>query len=471
MIQPGQLEISFEKNRAVRQHLHDGDFCLLVEVPLPPKEQPFQLSMLPATELAGYAADEARITGLAITEGFSVGAERHDLGRVIARLREFTDKEIIPTVVGRGLSEECLRGALADLDSAGMASTLACTGFAPFSEQRPQGRPGEYMDSTQILCELRNRVPDILRGAVVNPFKYNISDAYLQYYKMVRKINSGADFLVTEAGWDVKKHQELQWYLRQRGIATPVIARLRAVRSDDVVGIIDGKSPGMTLSREYATMLQREAALGEQQAFAAQLRRLALIAAGCKIFGYSGVQVAGILDVEKVRALVEHIYDIFEELPDYETWLAAWEDFHNRVEAAPFPHNYYLYRNLLDPKLAEFAAGESKASRERLPLPAMGDKVAYSVSRTLGLHRRNGALTAPLKRMFCGTTSAEWQLDKTFYQAASACPKGLEEGACGGSRPDGRCEVGDAPCFYHQCLALAHWRNTLGDFEAAPDAT
>jgi methylenetetrahydrofolate reductase (NADPH) len=471
MIQPGQLEISFEKNRAVRKHLHDGDFCLIVELPLPPKDQPFQLSMLPATELAGYAAEEPRITALAITEGFAVGSERHALGHVIARLREFTDKEIIPTLVGRGLNADALNAALADLDSAGMASALAVTGFAGPGAGRPAGRPGAYMDSTRILGEVRKRVPDMLRGAVVNPFKYNITDAYLQYYKMVRKINAGADLFVTEAGWDVKKHQELQWYLQQRGIATPVIARLRAVRSDDVVGIIDGKAPGQTLSREYATMLQREAALGDQQAYAAQLRRLALIAAGCKIFGYSGVQVAGVLDVEKMRALVEHIHEVFEELPDYATWLNAWRDFHNRVEPAPYPDNYYLYRNLLDPDIAEYAADKVKASRERLPAPALGDKLAYVAARTLALHRRQGPLSAAMKRLLCGTADTQWHLDKTFYCAASDCPKGLEEGACGGSRPEGSCEVGGGPCFFHKCVALARWRNALGDFETATDAS
>jgi methylenetetrahydrofolate reductase (NADPH) len=470
MIQPGQLEITFEKNRALRQHLHDGDFSLIVEVPLPAKEQPFQLSMLPATELAGYAADEPRITALAITEGFAVGTERHDLGRVIARLREFTDKEIIPTIVGRGLTADTLNGSLADLDSAGIATALSVTGFAP-RDQRPNGRPGDYMDSTHILCDVRKRVPDILRGAAVNPFKYNVADAYLQYYKMVRKINCGADFLVTEAGWDIKKHQELQWYLQQRGLATPVIARLRAVRSDDVVGIIDGEAPGQTLSREYATMLQREAALGDQQAFAAQLRRIALLAAGCKIFGYSGVQIAGVLDVEKLSALVDHIHDTFEELPDYATWLRAWQDFHNRVEPAPSPHSYYLYRSLLDTEGADYAADRAKASKQRLPTPTFREKLAFTTGRAMALHRRSGPLSTPVKRVLCGTTDTDWQLDKTFYQAASGCPKGLEDGACGGSRPDGSCELGHAPCFYHQCLALARWRNTLESFETPPDAT
>ncbi|MFT5128150.1 MAG: methylenetetrahydrofolate reductase (NADPH) [Rhodothermales bacterium] len=469
MIQLGQLEINFEKNRAVRQHLQDGDFSLIVEIPLPAKEQPFQLSMLPATELAGYAAEESRITALAITEGFAVGAERHDLGRVIARLREFTDKELIPTVVGRDLTDERLKGSTADLDSAGIASVLAVTGFAPQTPQRPNGRPGDYMDSTRILGEVRKRLPDVLRGAVVNPFKYNVADAYLQYYKMVRKLNAGADFLVTEAGWDAKKHQELQWYLRQRGLAAPVIARLRAVRSEDVVGIIDGEAPGQTLSREYATMLQREAALGDEQAFAAQLRRLALLAAGCKIFGYSGVQIAGVLDVEKVSALIDHIHDTFEELPDYASWLRAWEDFHNRVEPAPYPHSYYLYRNLLTSD-GEYSPDTAKATKQPLPTPTFREKLAFKTGRALALQRRHGPLAAPLKRLLCGTGDAAWQLDKTYYKAASACPKGLEAGACGGSRPDGSCELGHGPCFFHHCLSLARWDNSLESFESVSDA-
>ena len=42
----------------------------------------------------------------------------------------------------------------------------------------------------------------------------------------IKKLNFGANFIITQAGWDLLKHQELRWYLEKRGFYEPSLARI-----------------------------------------------------------------------------------------------------------------------------------------------------------------------------------------------------------------------------------------------------
>jgi hypothetical protein len=64
----------------------------------------------------------------------------------------------------------------------------------------------------------------------------------------------------------------------------------------------------------------------------------------------------------------------------------------------------------------------------------------------------------------------DWNLRETFFLGPGACPKALETGPCDGSRVDGTCEFGHAPCFFHRVLALANWQNKLERLEGDGDA-
>jgi hypothetical protein len=121
-----------------------------------------------------------------------------------------------------------------------------------------------------------------------------------------------------------------------------VVARLLIVKPRVVTEILDNKRPGIVMSREFASLLQRESQLNEVQALSAQIQRVALQAAGCRLLGYSGVQIAGLDDPQTAEAVVDRIATAIDEYTDYTTWLTAWKEFHSRVEMAPYPHRYYM---------------------------------------------------------------------------------------------------------------------------------
>lgn len=130
-------------------------------------------------------------------------------------------------------------------------------------------------------------------GATVNPYQYTPYTLMGQYFKLVKKLNAGASFIVTQAGWDMLKLQSLRWYLSGRSLYYPMIARLLLLTPDRVEQILRGEYPGINISPDFRKILDKELHYSLNQFEAAQYRRLELAAAGCRLLGFSGIQLAG----------------------------------------------------------------------------------------------------------------------------------------------------------------------------------
>ena len=63
-------------------------------------------------------------------------------------------------------------------------------------------------------------------SVAVSPFKYTEADCAYQYLKLEKKIAAGADFAITQLGYDVRKFRELKRYLDERGLRTPVLGNV-----------------------------------------------------------------------------------------------------------------------------------------------------------------------------------------------------------------------------------------------------
>ncbi len=469
-----QLKISFDAKSTLKQNLREGQFSVLLEYAAPAADQPFKLAIAPGVALAKYLAQDKRLASLAVT-GNDRAVRTHPAAAVAKQLLPDCGKEVIVYLSGRAQTNDTLREALATLASAGITSVAALTGGAdPDHPRDPRGRPlpfpEGYLDSTRMLRLIRAQAPDFFLGATINPAKYTVADTHLQYYKMVKKLACGAQFFLSQAGWDMRKLQELQWYMRLRGLDEPVLARLLLVRPKDLADVLAGKWGGLAVSRQFAAQLQREATDNEEQALRTQIERLALQAAGCRLLGYSGIQLAGLGDASTAERVVNRVFERLAEVTAFAAWVKAWNEFHERVELSPAPHGYYVFRQLLHPDHLDYNASATPFSPQTCPPPTRGERWAYRLAAGLGLAHGGNPLARVLRGPLCGwQPGAEWQLAKTAMRCAAACPKGLEDGPCSGSLPDGTCEFGHQPCFYHRVFALRHWRNELARFEAADE--
>jgi len=51
--------------------------------------------------------------------------------------------------------------------------------------------------------------PHFFKGCTVSPFKKYESEVMAQYYRLYKKVKIGADFVITQLGFDARKFDEL----------------------------------------------------------------------------------------------------------------------------------------------------------------------------------------------------------------------------------------------------------------------
>ncbi len=64
-----------------------------------------------------------------------------------------------------------------------------------------------------------------------------------QYFKLQKKLNSGADFIITQVGYDARKWQELQFWLKSQQNKIPVLANIYVLSYPVAVAMHDNKVP------------------------------------------------------------------------------------------------------------------------------------------------------------------------------------------------------------------------------------
>jgi methylenetetrahydrofolate reductase (NADPH) len=455
----------------VRGNFHDGIFSLMVDYALPSTAKPLLLAMEEGVGIMKRLAKDKRIS--AVTVGDGVDALPHyPLPSILKALRKASRKlELLVGVSGAGLCENDLAKVLTDLAELRADSILAyvgpkCPEHPANDSGIPLSTPQDYLDSAKMIYQIRRQWPGALVGARVNPFKYCIEDVHLQYYRMIKGISSGAEFLFTQPGWDMKKLHELQWYMRMRELDVPVIAKVGLLQYEGVNAILRNDWPGIALSRELGAVVQRQFA-DEREGIEHALRRLGLQVAGCRLLGFSGVTICGCDDVLSVELALDHAAAALEEFKDFDTWLDAWDDCRHGVETAPAGSRYYVFRNLMTKGGLDFDDETVELADDVLPDPEPPERMRYRLAKRFASNAIGGPVGDTVKRFLCGyRPGAEWQLDKTAMLCAAGCPKGLEEGVCEESRPDGTCEFGHRPCFFHDVLKLEQWQKRLDNFEA-----
>lgn len=361
------------------------------------------------------------------------------------------------------------------LDRVGIHNLLVMTGDFPLYGFQGKAKPVYDLDSVQALrliarmnqgLDIDDRAPGggvggppthTVKGCAVSPFKQLESETFAQYIKLGKKVREGADFIITQVGFDARKFDELLRYMRLAGMNVPVLANVYILNLP-VARVMNGKGvPGCVVTDELYRAYQEESRAADKGK-EARLTRAAKMVAVLRGIGYRGVHIGGPnLRYEDVEWVIEKSLDLAGE---WETLVPEF-DF-------PQPNGFYLYEK--DP--ASGLNSDLLSSRKAPPVK----------SGTFGLmrlfHRVAFAPGAPLYRSLCSffhaidgsraeppLTELEYWLkfvtsrcrrcgDCTLAQVAflcpqSQCPKTLFDGQCGGST-EGWCEVfpGRRRCIY-----------------------
>ena len=344
----------------------------------------------------------------------------------------------------------------------GMKNLLALTGDYTGKGFGGQGAPVfdlESVSAIMLLRQLSERIvasgdPDgFFVGCAVSPFKRTESECAAQYTKLAKKIAAGAQFIITQLGYDARKFAELMTVLRHNGLQhIPVMGSVYVLNPKAAKIMHKGIIPGAVVTDELLAAINKEWET-PQQGERMAIERAARLGAVLKGLGYRGMHIGG---VHKAFDVVGKILDRMQEIE------AGWQEFYREFDY-PQPGGFYAY-----PKGGtEDTPDDNLFNREPITLP-LQDRLHYALmekahaafftsksplspacrkaSQWIDRHKAVGNVASCLenstKRAFldcqhCGDCAIQ---HVGFLCPESQCPKHTRNGQCGGSR-DGMCEV------------------------------
>lgn len=324
--------------------------------------------------------------------------------------------------------------------------------LAVSGDLRSAGKETHCMDSVEILEQFAAAGDRVCSGAVVNPAQYHHLDSALVYGKLEKKLAAGARFIVSSVLWDMKKAQELQWYMRSRDYAVPVFAEMEYCSEETLEYYLHGEVHRALMAGSMLRQMRTDLKDSREHFAEEQLRRLARQAVGYRLLGYSGILLRG-LDSARLRTdFVRHYREAENRLGDYGSWRREWTADECVLALPPLHTVEYLYSGLLEPGCQYESADELRTPRfvGAMPQARRTDRLISGLRR-LADHAR----VPQFVRRALGMTPANIDgLRKTAYIGSRLCPKGLQCGACGGLQPGGLCEDGRRQCLFRRIQPL-----------------
>lgn len=396
----------------------------------------------------------------------------------------YAGKEVVIHLTCKDFNRYALESQLWLLASQGFHNILALTGDYPIESFEGCAKPVFDIDSVALLTlikkmnaglEVRSgsaKVPTKLdathfyAGAVTSNFKFHENTLLPQYYKLEKKVLSGAKFIINQIGFDSRKSHELLEYLRLRRLDhVPVVGNVY-VLSPLVARLFHRMAiPGVILTDELNGICQKQGASPDKgKKFFHELaaKQLAIY----RGLGYKAGYLGGV-----------HSYAEIEEILDLEKSFASddWKLFGKEISFSR-PGEFFLFEPDRDTGLSRPGEVNREWKRSLTERPANKNvTVGYRLAKRMhALMFEKGRGLAPLAEKMCQkaknpSQGPPWMRaiehlsktvlfscqdcgdcslgETTFLCPESQCAKNQRNGPCGGTR-DGKCEVFDYECIW-----------------------
>jgi len=451
--------------RVFKFNLADPDY-FVVTLELVPGREASGRAVDTVMGIARDALDDGRVSAVSITDnpGGNPALSPDVLGHNILEI----GMDVIVHFTCRDMNRVGMESRALQLAMMGMKNILALNGDYSGKGFGGQGAPVFDIDSVQLqimLGLLSERInasgdPDgFFAGCAVSPFKRTEGECFAQYAKLCRKAAAGAQFVITQLGYDARKFKELIQIQKAMGIALPSLGSVY-VLNPKVAGIINaGNVPGAVVTDALLQLIQEEwhdSASGRQAA----IERAARQAAVLKGLGYVGIHIGGI---HRSFDMVGCILDRLVVIQDHWKEFLADFDFPQPGGFYVFPHQSEVGSaapvfGLDPPRLSLLERLQYSLLRRahhtlfdsRHPLGLVNRKLSKQVDGMPGGRLLMHLVEDIPKRMVldclkCGDCAIQ---HVAFLCPESQCPKHIRNGACGGSS-NGRCEVfPERPCVW-----------------------
>lgn len=367
-------------------------------------------------------------------------------------------------------------------------SLLILGGDFPKPSYYGQAKPVFDLDTIQTLqlmqdmekgCYRRQTVPEhtsqpaFFKGCVVSPFKTTEAEQVWQYAKLLHKIQAGADFIITQLGFDMRKFGELIAFLRREQINLPILANIFIPSLPVARAMTAGKVPGVLLAQRLVKQMEQEATSGNNRA---RLDRAAAMIVQVKALGYQGVHIGG-----NGLNFADACY-VMDRVEEFEHSAAVPTITHDFPTAGSW---YYFTKPINHTDRPQTTPLQPGSRPGTAPVHALVHHLLFSDKTVTGRlfgrfccfcargKYRSKALYAvenSIKRLLfncrmCGDCSLA---ESAYLCPQSGCPKRLVNGPCGGSS-NGRCEVfPQRYCFWVRVYNRLNPKTTINTLTAAP---
>ena len=441
----------------------------------------------PASRMARLANDlvdfpDVDVLGLTDNPGGNPNNRPEALG---LQLHE-RGQEVIVNVSCKDYNRNGIESRLWALGSYGFDAVLALTGDYPTAGYAGQARPVFDIDSVALLEMVRRlnegypppdrsvgaRTPTMrtsfFPGTSVSPFKVRESEYLPQMLKLEYKIRAGAEWGITQIGYDSRKLDELQRYMALKQMSIPLLGSVFLLSAPAARFFHRWGVPGINASAELVAIANKQAK-SEDRGRAFFNEFAAKQTAVLKGLGYRGVYLSGRPSLSRIQKIIDIEKSFGED---------DWKDFARELQY-PLPDEFYFFERDSDTGMAsseinqKYLASKSGFARTRRRLtqsPAFTlGKLTHDVffdakapGRKLGELTYKGLDKTPrLVQRFthCLEQSSKFPIfgcqdcgdcslpDIAYLCPESQCAKNQRNGPCGGTK-DGRCEVLENDCIW-----------------------
>ncbi len=444
------------------------------------------LELVPGREATGRAVDavmgiareafeDGRVSAVSITDnpGGNPSLSPDVLGYDIFNI----GMDVIVHFTCRDMNRVGMESRALQLARMGMKNILALNGDYSGQGFGGQGAPVFDLDSVQLqimLDMLSERMetsgdPDpFYSGCAVSPFKQTEAETFAQYAKLCRKVAAGAQFVITQLGYDARKFKELVQIHDYMKLEVPLIGSVYVLKPKSAAIMNSGRVPGAVVTDALLNRVRAEWR-DKKAGRVAAIERAARLAAVLKGLGYGGIHIGGIhKNFEEVGLILDRFGKIEAD------WKAYVDDFD-----FPQPDGFYAFAEERKSEWGPPDFGRRPLRvhvRERVlftllsgmhdilfnrdhPLAPTFRKLCERLDSRIGQSLLKELIEDPAKQLMldcqkCGDCGIQ---HVGFLCPESKCPKHIRNGACGGSR-NGRCEVyPDRYCvWYRAYMRLSH---------------
>ncbi len=431
--------------------------------------------------LARGLAEHPRIDALSITDnpGGNAMLSSDTLGTdLLSR-----GQEVIIHLSCKDWNRNALQSRGWKLSSEGFHNVLALSGDYPTTGYHGLASPVFDIDSVGLLRmysemnagltaaglnEERLQRTQFFLGAVVTNHKRHEREVMPQYFKLKKKIENGAAFIINQVGYHARKDDELLRWMALNGLRVPVLANVFVLSPGAARVFHAGRIPGIVVTDELLALCERYAA-GPDKGRIFFLELAAKQMAIGRGLGFRGAYVGGYLKLDDYDAILEHAARFG---PD------DWKDFAREIRFA-YPDEFHFFERDEATSLSsaeinrEYLESKTTARRRKLrrrvslayelnrrlhdaafepgaPLFGAGRSLFGAIDRgpravRKGVHGLEHAAKAALFGCKdCGDCSLP---DIAYLCPESQCVKNQRNGPCGGTR-QGPCEIGEKECIW-----------------------